>query len=227
MKIFLANALGNFWGTVVMSLFPLIELKGGIIFARGVGYGFLESLFLAYLGSTVVMIPVFFLLIPLLNLLKKIKFIDKLAYKTENYFKGKAKDTLDKQTEKQEKGNRRVHGETFLKQLGVFVFVAIPLPMTGVWTGTAIAVFLGMEFKDAVLPVAAGNLVAGLLIEALAELCIAVWTISSLDYILWGLFALAAILLIVTVIKISRSKPKSASGNGENANPDEKDGGVK
>ena len=49
--------------------------------------------------------------------------------------------------------------------LGVFVFIAIPLPMTGVWTGTAIAVFLGLKFRQVILPVLGGNLVAGLIIS--------------------------------------------------------------
>lgn len=206
MQDFLAKIFGEFWGTIVMSLFPLIELKGGIIFARGVGYGFFKSLGLAYIGSTIVVVPVFFLLVPVLNLLKKIKFVDKIAYKAENYFKTKARDTLDKQEEKHADG-KKARGEVFYKAMGVFIFVAIPLPMTGVWTGTAIAVFLGLKFKEAWLPIAAGNLVAGLLIEALAELCIAVWTIESLDYVLWGLFALAAVLFVFTVIKLLKSKP--------------------
>lgn len=209
MELFLSELFGNFWGTVVMSIFPLIELKGGIIFARGVGYSFLQSLGLAYIGSTIVVVPVFFLLVPILNLLKKIKLVDKFAYKVEGYFQSKAIETLDKQEEKRDKEKLAKRGETFYKQLGVFIFVAIPLPMTGVWTGTAIAVFLGMKFKQAVLPIALGNLVAGLLIEALAELCIAVWTIESLNYILWGLFALAAIMFAVTVIKIASGKSKT------------------
>ena len=217
MKEFLVKTFGELGGTIVMSLFPLIELKGGIVYARSVGYGFFESLGLAYLGSTIVFIPVFFLLMPLLNLLKKIKFVDKLAYKAENYFNGKANDALSEREKKQAAGKKK-HSERFLKQLGVFVFVAIPLPMTGVWTGTAIAVFLGLKFKDAVLPIAAGNLVAGLIIELLAELCIAVWTIESLDYVLWGLFALAAVLFVITVVKMvtgKGSEKKDGGGDGD------------
>lgn len=206
MTAFFAKVFGNFWGTVVMSMCPLIELKGGIVFARSVNYGFFSSLGLAYLGSTIVMIPIFFLLIPILNWLKKIKFINKFALKIENYFQSKAADTLEGQTKKQ-KGKK--HSETFLKALGVFIFVAIPLPMTGVWTGTAIAVFLGLKFREAILPIFAGNLVAGLLIEGLAEFCIAVWSINSLDYILWGLFGLAVILLVITIIKVSKKETKN------------------
>lgn len=208
---FLRNAIGNdVWATLIMSFVPLIELKGGIVFARGAGFGFLEALGLSYAGSTLVFIPIFFLLVPVLKLLKKIKFVNGFACKIENYFSDKAAETLKKETEKKRK---RVRSETFYKALGVFIFVAIPLPMTGVWTGTAIAVFLGLKFREAVLPVAAGNLVAGLIISALAEICLRVWELKALDYILYALFALALILLVFTIVKISRSPKKRAEGS--------------
>ena len=204
MTEFIKNLVGNdLIATIIMSLVPLIELKGGIVFARGIGLNFFYALGLAYLGSTIVFIPIYFLLRPILNALKKIKLVEKLAFKVENYFKNKANETLKKQSEKQ---GKKLMSETLLKQIGVFIFVAIPLPMTGVWTGTAIAVFLGLKFKHVILPVALGNMVAGLIISALSEICLAVWTISALDYILYALFALAIILLVVVIIKIAKQK---------------------
>ena len=205
MQEFISKLIGNdLIATIVMSLIPMIELKGGIVFARA-SMGFFQALALAYVGSTLVFIPIYFLLRPILNLLKKIKWFNSLACKVENYFKDKADQTLEKQAEKKSGG--RI-SEKLLKQLGVFIFIAIPLPLTGVWTGTAIAVFLNLKFKDEILPVLLGNLVAGLIISLLAELCIAVWTIQSLEYILWGLFALAVILLAITIIKVAKQKPK-------------------
>ena len=202
---FIKNLIGNdLWATLIMSFIPLVELKGSIVFARGAELGFFLSLALSYVGSTLVFIPIYFLLRPILNLLKKIKWFNNFATKVENYFKQKADDTLKKQTEKNGKSNI---SDTLLKQIGVFIFVAIPLPMTGVWTGTAIAVFLNLKFKDVILPIALGNLMAGLLISGLAALCIAVWTIEILDYILYGLFALAIVLLIVVIVKVLRQKP--------------------
>lgn len=213
MTEFIKNLIGNdALATIIMSLVPLIELKGGIVFARGVGLNFLYSLCLAYLGSTIVFIPIYFLLRPILNLIKKVKLVGKLAYKVENYFKVKAEDTLKKQEQKK-KG--KSFSEAFLKALGVFIFVAIPLPMTGVWTGTAIAVFLNLKFKDVILPVAVGNMVAGLIISVLAEICATFWTLKSLDYILYGLFILAIILLVVVTIKVVRQKPKQQTDSIE------------
>ena len=193
-----------------MSCVPLIELKGGIVFARGVGLNFLQALGLSFLGSSIVVIPIFFLLVPILNLLKKIKFVNKLALKAESYVKEKAESAL---MEQRNKG--KTISERLLKQLAVFIFVAIPLPMTGVWTGTAIAVFLNLKFKDAILPIIGGNLVAGLLISLLAEVCMAIWTIKALDIILYALFAIAIILLIVLIVKVAKQKPKTEQTKGE------------
>ncbi|MBR0188809.1 MAG: small multi-drug export protein [Clostridia bacterium] len=209
---FLQNLIGNDkLATLLMSFIPLIELKGGIIFARGAGLNFLESFSLSYLGSTVAFIPVFFLLVPILNLLKKIKWFKAFADKVENYFKDKADGAL----EKAKKSGKKARTETFYKMLGTFIFVAIPLPMTGVWTGTAVAVFLNLKFKDAILPVVIGNFIAGAIISVLAEIIIAlssdfVAAKAILDGVLWGLFALAAIMLIIVIIKISRKKKSTA-----------------
>lgn len=200
---FIQEIIGNdVLSTIIMSFVPLIELKGGIVFARGAGLGFLEALLLSYVGSTLVFFPIYFLLRPILNLLKKLKWFEKFALKIEKYFSDKAEETLKDGETKKEKSL----SATAVKRRGVFIFVAIPLPMTGIWTGTAIAVFLNLKFKDALLPVVLGNLVAGLIISALAALCAAVWTIESLDYILYALFALALILLLAFVIKIARKK---------------------
>lgn len=205
---FIQNLIGNDKiATLLMSFIPLIELKGGIIFARGAGLGFFESFFLSYLGSTIAFIPVFFLLVPILNLLKKIKWFNAFADKIELFFKDKAAGALIKA----EKSGKKARTETFYKMLGTFIFVAIPLPMTGVWTGTAVAVFLNLKFKDAILPVVIGNFIAGAIISVLAEIILALsGNLIVLDYVLYGLFALAAIMLIIAIIKISRKKKSTA-----------------
>lgn len=200
----LIDAISRFFGndylaTVIMSLIPLIELKGGIVFAWN-KIGFIKAFLLAYVGSTIVFIGVFFLLKPLLNLLKKWKGFNGFATRVENYFISKAEKT---QAEQEDKERKLKLSEIQMKQLGVFIFVAIPLPMTGVWTGTAIAVFLNLKFKEVILPIMAGNFVAGLLISLLAYIC----TLISidLDIVLWVLFGLAVILLIVFIVKLCLS----------------------
>ena len=201
MREFISQLINNdTLATVIMSFIPLIELKGGIIFATGAGFSVIKAFFLAYVGSTLVFFPIFFLLVPILNLLKKIKVFNKFAIKVENYFKDKADQTL----EQREAKTKRQFSQTLKKQLGTFIFVAIPLPMTGVWTGTAIAVFLGLKFKEAVLPVVLGNVVAGILICLLSIVCKAVGI--SLNLVLYILFALAFILLIAFIVKVALKK---------------------
>ena len=212
MKLFISNLIGNeYLATLIMSFFPLIELKGAIIYAWE-SLGFIIAFLISYLGSTIIAFPVFFLLKPILKLLEKIKLFSRFAQKIENYFERKAQETLDKRNQNALKSHD--HG-TFIKKLGVFIFVAIPLPMTGVWTGTAIAVFLGLSFKDFVLPITLGNLVAGLLVSGLSYIC----TLLSinLDTVLWILFALAGVLLILTIVKISLSKPSTLDKKEQNA----------
>ncbi len=210
MTEFISNLIGNeYLATILMSLFPLIELKGGIVFAQSAGIPPILSFLLAYVGSTIVFIPIYFLLKPILSLLKKIKWFNGFALKVEGYFQKKADETLKEQQEKR----KSVKSGDFLKILGVFIFVAIPLPMTGVWTGTAIAVFLGLKFKDSILPIVLGNFVAGILILILSLVCTAIGI--SLDLVLYILFALALVLLIVVIIKISRVKTDKKTAGQE------------
>lgn len=203
---FLGNLIENdYLATLLMSFMPMIELKGGIVFARGLGLDFFTSFGVAYVGSTLAFILVYFLLKPILALLKKIKWFKKFTLKVEGYFEDKANETLAKQQQNQK---NRSKSESFIKQLGVFVFVAIPLPMTGVWMGTAIAVFLGLKFSQSVLPVVIGNFIAGTIIAVLAEICVRFWSIEVLDYILYGLLGLALVLTIIVIIKLVLQKPK-------------------
>ncbi len=191
---------------MLVSLVPLIELKGAILFARASGLGFFAALGTSYLGSTFVAIPIFFLLVPVLNLLKKIKWFNRFACKVEEYFKKKAESV------KKREGKL---SETGIKMLGVFIFIAIPLPMTGVWTGTAIAVFLGLKFKEILLPVLGGNLIAGLIISVLAELFL-----PYVDIILYVLFALVVVMLVVFIVKVALTKPKAENAQGGDAQDD-------
>ena len=74
----------------LVSMLPLIELKGAIPIGAKLGLGLMESSILAYLGSTVVVLCVFFLIKYVFILLKKIRFIKKLVLKVEYVINKKA-----------------------------------------------------------------------------------------------------------------------------------------
>ena len=194
---FLQSITGNDILTVILiSMFPLIELKGAIPVGEALGLNLWQSAGLAYIGSTLICIPIFFLLVPIFNLMKKWKPLYRLTEKIEGVFKRRA-DRLKEGGEGEQKVRKML-------VLGVFAFVAVPLPLTGVWTGTAIAVFLGLKFKECILSVTLGNLVAGSIITLLT------WLFADyVEYIILGLFAFAIIMLIVFIIKVALSKPQA------------------
>lgn len=203
---FLSKTFGSVLATVLGSMIPLIELKGSIMFARGASLNFFEAFIYSYIGSTAMFFVIFFLLIPVLNLLKKWKFFRRLAEGVENYISVKAENEI----KKRENSKLSI---TKIKMFAVFIFVAIPLPMTGVWMGSALAVFLGLKFREAVLPVAIGNLVAGLIISVLAEVFL-----EYVDIILGVLLVLAVILLVVFIIKVYKAVKKGKTENMVNVN---------
>lgn len=186
---------------LLVSMIPLIELKGAIPIGEGLGLPIYESALIAYLGSTLIIIPIFFLLIPIFNLLKKIPFVSKIVAKMEGMFEKKASELAKKTDGSAEKQTRKV------LIIGLLIFVSIPLPLTGVWTGAAIAVFLNMSFKDSIIPLALGNFIAGSIITLLTYLFH-----DYVNYIIDGILIIAIIMLIVTIIKIATSKPKEEKG---------------
>ncbi len=187
----------NYLIVILSSMVPLIELKGAIPVGVALGLESWVSAILSYLGSTLIIIPIFFLLIPIFNLLKKIPGLGTLIKKLEAVLIKKAEDVAKKSEGKQEEATRRV------LRIALLIFVSIPLPLTGVWTGAAIAVFLGMSFKDSIIPLALGNFIAGSIIFVLT-LLFEKWV----DVIITVIFIIAIIMLIVTIIKVILSKPK-------------------
>jgi uncharacterized membrane protein len=210
MTEFISNLIGNeYIATVIVSLFPLIELKGGIVYAQSAGINFVLSFLLAYLGSTIVYILVYFLVKPVLALLKKIQWVKGFAERVEYYFEKKANNALEERKNK----NKKIKNQNFLKAMAVSVFVAIPLPMTGVYAGTILAVFLGLSFVETVLPVAIGNFIAGVLILILSAVCKALNV--DLDLVLYVLLGIGIILLSATIIKIAVGKKKKEGEKAE------------
>jgi len=191
----------------LVSMVPLIELKGAIPIGEGLGLPIWETAMIAYLGSTLIIIPVFFLMIPIFNLLKKIPFVKKFVEKLEAMLRKKAEKVAENASGDSEKAQRK------MLMTGLTIFVAIPIPLTGVWTGAAIAVFLNMRFRDSILPLALGNLIAGSIVTLLTYLFH-----DYVNYIIDVMFIIALIMLIVAVIKIITAKPENASGDdGKNA----------
>ncbi len=130
---------------------PIIELRGAIPVGISLGLSPLHAAILSFIGS---MIPVPFILFtirPIFNYLKRTKTFKKLVYKI-----------TDKSLNKS--GRIQKYGAW-----GLLVFVAIPLPGTGVWSGSLAAALLNMRFKWAFPAIFIGNMIAGILIMGLSN----------------------------------------------------------
>lgn len=171
-----------------VSMVPIVELRGAIPIAEGLGLNIFLYYPIAIIGN---MLPV-----PIIYL---------FARKVLEW--GKDKKVIGKFftwcLEKGEKG-----GEKLKKSAGnngifwaLLIFVGIPLPGTGAWTGTLAASFLNLDFKTSVTAVALGVLLAGI-IMSLGSKIVAIlgWP---------GVIAIIAVLLVIIVASVIIKKRKN------------------
>ena len=133
----------------IVSMFPIVELRGAIPLGAAMGMNIFECYFLSVLGN---LIPIPFILVFIKKIIEwmsksKIKLFNKVANKLIN---------------KAEKRSGKVDKYSLW---GLFAFVAIPLPGTGGWTGALIAALMGMRFKKSFFSILGGILVAGVIMS--------------------------------------------------------------
>lgn len=137
----------------LISMVPLIELRGGMLVATAAGanYNFLLALIICVIGN---MLPVPFIYF----FARKV-----LLWGADKKFIGKFFTFC---LEKGEKAGNKLAEKAGRKGLFValLLFVGIPLPGTGAWTGTLGASFLKVGFRSTVLAVSLGVVLAGLLV---------------------------------------------------------------
>jgi len=130
----------------VVSLFPILELRGGILAGYALGMELIPAFIWAYIGNILPVPFILLLLKTMFNLLKK-TFLKKYIFKLEER-------TLRKS------GNIQKYG-----YLGLFLFVAIPLPGTGAWTGSMAATLLELDVKKSFFVIMAGVFTAGVIMS--------------------------------------------------------------
>ena len=134
----------------LVSMIPLIELRGGVPIAVGMGLDYFPALAICVVGN---MLPVPFIYF----FARKV-----LLWGCDKKYIGKFFTYC---IEEGEKGGRKL--EETAGRRGLFIalmlFVGIPLPGTGAWTGTLAASFLNMKAKDTIFAVVLGVIIAGLI----------------------------------------------------------------
>lgn len=215
---FFRDLFGNdYLTTFFIALLPIVELRGAVPVAFTMGLSWWQAFGLAYIGSSIVAPILLLLLKPVLELLKKVKFFNRFATAIESMFQDKAKSIAEKAGK-----SDSARKEEWIKILGVFTFVALPIPLTGVWTGTAVAVFLGVKFWKALGAILLGNFTAGVIMTLLSVFCS-----KYLDTILMVFFILVILLLALFIAKVvirmvkSKKLENQAKLNGENESADD------
>ena len=196
-------------------MIPLIEVRGAIPVAVAMDMNILQAFACAFLGSSLVAPILLLILQPILKWMKNTKAFRSLAHAVEGVFQSKVSAVQDK-------ADKAFDPKIIerKKLLGVFAFVAVPIPMTGVWTGSAVASFMGLGFGKSMLMVILGNVVASTIITLLSY-----FLSDYIDYIIYGLMAIVLVALVAYIVKlvVSIRRSKSHAKDEEDSNLEHKD----
>ena len=138
---------GRDFALFIISMLPFIELRGSIIFGAAIGIPWQHAFLVSFLGN---ILPVPFLILlarPIFTWLKTTRLLAGFTQKVEDRLMKKAdKVTVQK-----------------FSAVGLFLFVAVPLPGTGAWSGSLIAALLDIKMRYALPAVIAGVFAAGVI----------------------------------------------------------------
>jgi uncharacterized membrane protein len=137
-------------GTVGLALLPISELRGAIPFAVARGMPVLEAYFIAAACNALVA-PLAFIFLETFH---------KLFYRWSFYA-----GIFDRFVER---SREKVHAQVErYGYLGIMLFVAVPLPITGAWTGTLGAWILGLGRRKTITAVAGGVIISGIIVSVI------------------------------------------------------------
>lgn len=142
--------MGKYIIVFIISMVPILELRGGLLAASMLGLPMWQSYFLCILGNIIPIPFILWLINPLFRYMKNWPYIGKVVSWCEKKAESK-KEKIEN-----------------LKYWGLFLFVGIPLPGTGAWTGCLIAALLNMDKKKSLLAAICGVLMASIIMLILS-----------------------------------------------------------
>lgn len=155
---FIISLFGTWAGTImgkylivfIISMIPILELRGGLLAASMLNLPMWQSYFICLIGNIIPIPFILWLINPLFRHMRNWKLIGKFVVWCEKKANSK-KEQIEK-----------------LKYWGLFLFVGIPLPGTGAWTGCLIAALLNLDKKKSLLAATFGVLTAGIIMLILS-----------------------------------------------------------
>lgn len=137
---------------LIISMMPIFELRGGIPLGAFLELVWWKTYLMAVLGNLIPVVPLLLFLNPVSKWLKRhISLADRFF------------EWLFARTRRRTEARMRKYGIF----LGLMLFVAIPLPVTGAWTGCAAAFLFGVKFRYSLPAVMAGVLIASIIVSIL------------------------------------------------------------
>ncbi|MEZ5335990.1 MAG: small multi-drug export protein [Methanolobus sp.] len=145
----LLSSFPHWLATMIIGAVPIFELRGAIPIALGIyEMSPVSAYFFAVLGNMLPVVPLLLYLDPVSSYLRRFTIFDKFF----TWLFGRT---------------HRNHSERFEKYgtLALTLFVAVPLPVTGAWTGCAAAFVFGIKFRHAFPAILAGVMIAGIIVS--------------------------------------------------------------
>ena len=142
--------MDKYFHLFIISMAPLVELRGAMIYAAANDMPFLQSFICCVLGN---MLPVPFLIKFSKGILLYLAKVDKIGWIFQKII---------------DRGNKKAAEIGGWELLGLFLFVAVPLPGTGAWTASLVSALLQLRIKKSLLAIGAGVIACGILMGALS-----------------------------------------------------------
>ena len=156
---FFLNTVGEELCVFFCSMIPIIELRGAIPLGAALGLPWWQSYLLSVLGN----------ILPVPIILLFVKAVITWMAKSKVKFFNKVSDFLNRRVEK-----RRAQIEKY-SFWGVCLFVAVPLPVTGAWTGSLVAAMIDMKFWKALISCLFGVMIAGVVMTLISYGALAIF----------------------------------------------------
>lgn len=208
----IADALNSAFGdprvvVLILTMIPIAEARLSIPIGITAGLNAGEALGYAFISSLITAPILLLVLIPFINFLSRTKIFARvgnfLADKFESKSKGLHGDTQAALSRREKIGLTKFTKAELKKSAGVAAFVAIPVPLTGVWTGSAVASIIKLPFIKALGSIILGNFVACSIISLLCYLLSDYISIITLVITI-----IAVAVVIALIVKFILYKPK-------------------
>lgn len=135
----------------IVSMIPILELRGGMIIASLYGFNLFKAFAICIVGNLIPIPFILWLITPIFTWMKRLKIFRPMVEKLESKATGKKSEKIRKAS-----------------FWGLLIFVGVPLPGTGAWTGSLIAALLNLDKKQSWLAATLGVFMASVIMAVIS-----------------------------------------------------------